>query len=94
MRRKRAAASSSGGAAGVGQQLQEVWEFAPAHVPDGISLRNFGIQMVCVIHFCVCVGFLLMVFIMTNFDDLIRLSPIQPRSHMHMYTLGRSLFVN
>jgi len=25
------------------------WEFAPANVPDGISLRNFGIQVVCII---------------------------------------------
>jgi hypothetical protein len=25
------------------------WEFAPARVPDGISLRNFGIQVVSVV---------------------------------------------
>jgi hypothetical protein len=27
-------------------QEQEEWEFRPARVPDGISLRNFGIQVV------------------------------------------------
>lgn len=25
------------------------WEFTPVKVPDGISLRNFGIQVVCII---------------------------------------------
>lgn len=24
------------------------WEFAPVKVPEGISLRNFGIQVVCI----------------------------------------------
>ncbi|KAG5644183.1 hypothetical protein DXG03_009024 [Asterophora parasitica] len=28
-----------------GKQEEEVWEFVPARVPDGISLRNFGIQV-------------------------------------------------
>ena len=35
------------------------WEFVPAKVPDGISLRNFGIQVVSVFFFCRSVSLVL-----------------------------------
>ncbi|KAJ7472661.1 hypothetical protein FB451DRAFT_1339494 [Mycena latifolia] len=34
-----------GGVGGVGEEEDGEWEFRPARVPDGISLRNFGIQV-------------------------------------------------
>ncbi|KAJ7222922.1 hypothetical protein C8J57DRAFT_1482205, partial [Mycena rebaudengoi] len=40
--------SAAGGAGGAGAGVgaaEEEWEFRPARVPDGISLRNFGIQV-------------------------------------------------
>jgi dual specificity MAP kinase phosphatase len=54
LRRKRVAASSSSTG---GQQSQEVWEFVPARADDRIFLRNFGIQMVCVVLFICVWGF-------------------------------------
>ncbi|KAF7337065.1 hypothetical protein MVEN_02143700 [Mycena venus] len=36
---------TQGGAEKKEEQKEEEWEFRPARVPDGISLRNFGIQV-------------------------------------------------
>lgn len=53
LRRKRTAtANATTGASGKKENVakdgrkEEDWEFVPARVPDGISLRNFGIQVV------------------------------------------------
>ncbi|KAF5341806.1 hypothetical protein D9611_001965 [Ephemerocybe angulata] len=40
-----AAAATADGEKGEAKKGELVWEFVPARVPDGISLRNFGIQM-------------------------------------------------
>ncbi|KAF8181270.1 hypothetical protein BJ912DRAFT_612758 [Pholiota molesta] len=44
LRRKRTASMGGGGGKKEGRK-DEDWEFVPARVPDGISLRNFGIQV-------------------------------------------------